>query len=190
MLLWIDELSHIEPRRLELAFRAVIRTHTFSNIPPLGEILAVIDQANDSGFSIEAEDAWRRALTFAARYFHPDLGIDRRAPQLPAEMDYAIRTAGGLRRLSGCSESELVWRKKEFLEAYALVRDARQNKHFLPQGKAKEILARLEAEARKVTAKNNAGNLRATGDLCTGLTDPEGRNRPTPKRCRPLRPGL
>ena len=89
--LWEDELADISPVLLEKTFRQVLRTSRF--FPTIAEVRAQIDQANANGLHLEIEEAWSRALDWVQRYFHPDLGVARGAPELPGAIQHAIRAA-------------------------------------------------------------------------------------------------
>jgi len=143
MLLWIDELQDIEPERLAHTFRAVMRSHTFNSIPQIGEIRAQIDEANAAGLQLEAESAWETYLGHVKRFFHPDIGWNRRAPCLSAIIEHCARVAGGPHWVECCPESELQWVRKRFIDAYKLVQETGQVEHLLSDGEGKNILRSL-----------------------------------------------
>lgn len=139
VLLWIDELSDIEPDRLIAAFRAVMRSHTFNSIPQIGDIRAKIDQAESNGLELRAVQAWEHALGVAES--------DGRGFQaLDAATQHAILAAGGLHWMESCPEQELQWAKKRFLEDFKLVHETRQTEHLLSDGEAKQIVRQLAAK--------------------------------------------
>jgi hypothetical protein len=139
--LWEDEFADIRPALLEKAFRQVLRTSRF--FPTIADVRAQIDQANASGARLEIEEAWARALDWVQRYFHPDLGVTRGAPELPAAIQHAVRAAGGMRWLEGCPASELQWAKKRFVEDLARVQETQQSQHLLTRPEARLILSNL-----------------------------------------------
>ena len=79
-------------------------------------------------------------------YFHPDLGWDRRAPQLDAITEYAGRSAGSFRWVVGCSGSDLQWCRKRFLDAYKLAQESGKVEHLVTRKEARNILRSLTAE--------------------------------------------
>ena len=139
--LWEDELADISPVLLEKTFRQVLRTSRF--FPTIAEVRAQIDQANANGLHLEIEEAWSRALDWVQRYFHPDLGVARGAPELPGAIQHAIRAAGGLQWIESCSASELQWAKKRFVEDFTRVHETRQSEHLLTRPEARRILSDL-----------------------------------------------
>jgi hypothetical protein len=147
--LWLDELSQIEPSRLEAAFRLVMRTHAINTIPQIGEILSQIDRAEQLGRDAEAEQKWAWALRYAERHFHPDLGRDRRGPELPPAIERAIAACGGLRWLWGCGEDQLQWTKKRFVASLAQSAELERSASLLPQGsEAQNILRRMAKQSK------------------------------------------
>lgn len=152
VLLWIDELSDIEPQRLELVFRAVMHAHSFNSIPQIGEIRALITKADAKGFELRAERAWEWALEVAQRCYFADLGGLRYAPPIPAEIEFAVKACGGWRRLHACAEDELVWCRKTFIERYTTIHETRQVEHLLTSDEAKKILSSLTTEAQSQRA--------------------------------------
>ena len=79
-------------------------------------------------------------------YFHPDLGWDRRAPQLDAITEYAGRSAGSFRWVVGCSGSDLQWCRKRFLDAYKLAQESGKVEHLVTRKEARKILRSLTTE--------------------------------------------
>jgi hypothetical protein len=139
--LWEDELADVSPALLEKAFRQVLTTSRF--FPTIADIRAQIDQANANGAKLEIEEAWARALDWVQRYFHPDLGVARGTPELPAAIQHALRAAGGMRWIETCPASELQWAKKRFVEDFTRVHETRQVEHLLTRPEARRILAGL-----------------------------------------------
>jgi hypothetical protein len=45
VILWVEEFSDVEAGILQIAFRAALRSHVFSNIPTVGEVWTQIDEA-------------------------------------------------------------------------------------------------------------------------------------------------
>jgi len=143
--IWAEQLRDITPDLLERALDRVAKTWTSGFLPTPGNIRAVIDQANAKGFELKAEEAWQFSLNYCLRHYHPDIGISRRAPELPAECDHAIRAAGGMNFIFNCSREELVWAKKRFIEDFTTIHETGQVEHLLTDFEARGILRRIDA---------------------------------------------
>ena len=141
--LWEDELADVSPALLEKVFRQVIRTSRF--FPTIADIRAQVDEVDEKGRELETEHAWQHALGWIGRYYHPDIGISRGAPELSAKITHAIRAAGGMHMLFCCSESDVVWRKRDFIADYSRTEELGRNEHLMSEGAAKRILATLQA---------------------------------------------
>lgn len=139
---WCLLLADVEPKLLHRALEDTARTCS-RFFPTPGEVRARIDGANERGFLLEAERAWEEALEWIRRWYHPDLGIDRRAPALAAVVEHSVRAAGGWRFLESCPESELQWCRRRFIEAYTNCHKLDASKHLLSDEQAKKILAQI-----------------------------------------------
>ena len=147
VLLWIDELSDIEPDRLEAAFRAVLRSHTFNSIPQVGEIRAQIKQADSNARDIEAALAWDKVLRFVDCSVWSGIVLttkERRAANLVRAFD----------RIEHCdTDEDLDWIRKEYLKSYARVCDLEENEYLLPEGEARKLLCKLGAASKEIDPK-------------------------------------
>lgn len=144
--LWVSALADLEPQILEAACRRAMQICKF--FPTPAEIRAAIERPEAMALQLEAENAWHRTLCWISRYYHPDLGIDRNAPELAPQMIHALRAAGGFRWIEECSDEKLVWVKKAFLADYQVISEIGRVEHLLSDGRAKEILAQLQSSAR------------------------------------------
>jgi hypothetical protein len=142
VLLWIDELSDIEPERLERAFRNVMRSHTFNSIPQVGEIRAQIDGAVESGTQQAAELEWQHVLDLRRRFWNPDMrgGFSRGMPTLSERVQQAARAAGVFGDFESV-EALHVWGKKRFVESFITYSELEQDEFLLPDGEIKNLLS-------------------------------------------------
>lgn len=143
--LWVSALSDMKPDALDAACRRGMQTCKF--FPTPAEIRAQIEHANTRGLDLEGSEAWERWFKHVKRFFHADLGWDRRTPPLDAITEHAGRAAGGARWVEGCPESELQWARKRFIDAYKLAHETGQVRNLLTRDEAKQILKTLTAEA-------------------------------------------
>lgn len=141
--IWTDQLGDIPPDLLQQACDRLAKTWNTNFLPTPGNVRAQIDQANANGLQLEAEQAWLRAFDWVRRYFHPDLGVTRGAPELPAVVRHAIDAAGAMRWIESCPEGELQWARKRFIEDHTRVHETQQSEHLLTRGESKRILASL-----------------------------------------------
>jgi hypothetical protein len=143
--IWEEQLRDITPELLERACDRIAKTWTSGFLPTPGNIRAAIDQANAKAFELKTEQAWQFALNFCMRCYHPDMGVSRRAPELPAAINHAIKAAGGMNFIYNCSGAELVWAKKRFIEDYTTIHETDQVEHLLTDGEARKLLRRIAA---------------------------------------------
>lgn len=141
--IWMEQLRDIAPDLLNQACDRLAKTWTSGFLPTPGNVRAQIDQANAKGFGLEAGEAWQFSLNYCMRHYHPDIGVSRRAPELPVACDHAIRAAGGMSFIFNCSREDLVWAKKRFVEDYTTIHETRQVEHLLSKGDARKIIDRL-----------------------------------------------
>lgn len=146
---YVEGLSDLTAQQLDSACGACLRACRF--MPTVADIRAQISQADAAGQQLEWDKTWERLLDWVRRYFDPNLGVDRRAPPLPAAVEHAAMAAGGCRWLESCPEPELQWAKKRFIQALANVDQAQASKQLLTRGEANRILGELTARA----AENN-----------------------------------
>jgi len=130
---------------LQCLFDRALRTCKF--FPTIAEILGQIESANSAGLELEAAEAWDNWLAHVQKFFHPDLGWDRRTRPLEAITEHDGRAAGGACWVEGCPESELQWARKRFIDSYLLAHRTGQVENLLTRGEAKKILKSLTAKA-------------------------------------------
>ena len=76
-------------------------------------------------------------------WYHPDINLSHRAPDLPAPVAHAARAAGGFNLIWGCPVTELQWAKKRFIEDYVRIHETRQVEHLLTDGEARSLLRQI-----------------------------------------------
>jgi hypothetical protein len=145
--IWAEQLGDIPADLLNRACDRLAKTWTSGFLPTPGNVQAQIENANSWGLELEAAEAWERWLALIQKFFHPDLGWDRRAPRVDAITEYAGRAAGGALWVESCPESELQWCRKRFLDAYKLAQETGKVQHLLTRDGAKSILGSLAAVA-------------------------------------------
>lgn len=149
--LWLDGFADVPCRALEAAFRKTLRTAKYWPVK-VADVRDHLDKAQSSASAVSAEQEWQDLLEWVRRFYHPDLGVSRKAPGLSPAVEFAARAAGGFHFLESCSESELQWAKKRFLESLVRAQESNEAAHLLSDGDAKRLLASLKAEAPKLTA--------------------------------------
>jgi hypothetical protein len=132
--IWDEQLRDIAPDKLELACNHVMKTWRYPNLPLPGDVRAQIDEAKKKAFALKAETEWQRVLE----------GSHWSTPRrFSAATEYSIRAAGGRHFIERCSESELVWRQKTFLETYETIQETGQVEHLLTSDEVNHILRGL-----------------------------------------------
>lgn len=112
--------------------------------PTPADVFALVEKADAGGAALVAEEKWHELLVWVRAYVSRDLRIGRRAPKLDPAVDHAARAAGGVYFLEDCSEDELKWAKKRFLEDYATIQETGAAANLLTRREAKQILANLK----------------------------------------------
>ena len=138
--IWDEQLRDIPPELLDRACDRLAKTWQSGFLPTPGNVRAQIATVDAKGLQVEAEEAWQRALRHAREYFGA-----RFVPDLDAASEHAVRAAGGLAFIEGCSESELVWAKKRFVEDFNRLRETGESMHLLTRGEARRILQQIAA---------------------------------------------
>jgi hypothetical protein len=146
--IWLEAFEDLSCDVLEAAFKRTLRESKYWPIK-IADVRSYIDQANSAGLELEAAKAWENYLAHVQKYFHPDIGWNRRTPELDAKTEHAASAAGGARYVEGCPESELQWARKRFIEDYTLVHETAQRQNILTRGEARKILEHLTAEPSK-----------------------------------------
>ena len=181
---WCELLADLDPEKVELALVQTAKTCHF--FPSPADVRSQIDKTDTKGLELEAEEAWNRAMDYALNCWHPDIGFTRNAPELPAKLEHAMRAAGGVNCLHNCPESELHWRKKEFIEDYIRLQELGQTQHLLTDSEAKQIIKQLSSESQKTERRqitvsaNESKSENLTNEEVRALTDQVVKRLPAP----------
>jgi hypothetical protein len=109
-------LSHLSADTLDAACGRAARTCKF--FPKPAEILEHVEKADTTLASLEAENAWQKALA-VSQDFGCDYSIASAREIDDPALNAALRAAGGARWLATCPLKELPHQKRIFLEVYA-----------------------------------------------------------------------
>lgn len=131
--LWLESFGAMKPEVLVPLLQRALRTYKF--MPTVAEILAPLESAAEGDY----ENEWQNVQEYVERYVYPDFVV-RNPPALPADIDHAVRAAGGLRYLESCSIDDLVWAKKRFCEDLARQRKTGDIVGFLPSSELRGLL--------------------------------------------------
>ncbi|MBZ5701005.1 MAG: hypothetical protein LAN84_04090 [Acidobacteriia bacterium] len=141
----MSALADLEPDVLDAACRRAMQTCKF--FPAPAEIRAQIETAQQGAF----EDEWQALLDYCCEWVHPDIRFSG-TPSLPAEIDHAARAAGGVHFLRECSQEELGWRKKAFIEDLSRSRKTGDLAGLLTGGELRKLLNRAAQPAKQLPA--------------------------------------
>ena len=136
--MWKDAFADIDSGRLEAAFIACLRSHTYKTMPTIGAVRQHLTEAEGRSTNLEAEQKWQVVLAYAQRT-SPDYAA--RPIKIKEQTRAAINAAGGLGWIRDCSADELQWAKKRFLESYRQWTALGKDKFLLPDGKIKNLVA-------------------------------------------------
>lgn len=117
--IWYEAFADLEPRVVATACREVERTFiptAACPFPTPAHVRGFIQNAKALVTEHTGETAWHETLAAIAKQYHPDIGW--RGPRLTERIDHAIRAANGVHYVSQCSEEDLIWAKKRFIECY------------------------------------------------------------------------
>ena len=142
--IWTEELQGYPAATLAPIFQNVLRTCKF--FPTPADVLEPLNKAATRGNEEAAEKAWQGTLDYCRRWISPDIPNPTGMPKLPEEMARAARAAGGLLYLESCPTSELVWRKKAFVEAFLRSRESAEHENLLTGGELSKLLRNLGKE--------------------------------------------
>jgi hypothetical protein len=136
--IWEEALGGMKAATLESLFKRALNTCKF--FPKISEILEPLQEIAQTDF----ENEWQALLDYCREWVHPDIHFSR-APSLPLEIDHAARAAGGVQFLRACSQEELVWRKKVFIEDLTRSRKTGDLAVLLTGGELRKLLRKAAA---------------------------------------------
>lgn len=142
--LWTEAFGDLSNERLEAAFRKTLAACKFWPIK-VADVRGHVEDLGKKEFSLKAEAAWQQLLDWVRVHYHPNLGIDRRAPQLDAATWHSAKAAGGIRLLYSCASEDLVWRKKEFIAYYTSVHETGKAEYLLTDAESRKLLAEIRS---------------------------------------------
>lgn len=115
--LWCEGLSDLSAPVAEAALQKTLRECAFWPVK-VADIRKHVERADTTLASLEAENAWQKALA-VAQDFGCDYSIASAKQIDDPALDAALRAAGGCRWVASCPQDQLPWAKKTFLEVYA-----------------------------------------------------------------------
>lgn len=136
--IWTDALSDLNPEQIDAAFRKLSRNFipTSANPFPVPANLRVyVDHAKQIALLSDANNLWESWRATVTRYWYPDIGW--KGPKIPERVDRALRAAGGINLIANCSESDLVWRKRDFITCYLRDEESPESYSMVPSNIAK-----------------------------------------------------
>jgi hypothetical protein len=117
--IWLEALRGYSEDVIEAAFAKVRETFSPTaacTFPTPAHVMIFVRGAEKENLDDDAETAWKSLLNKIEAHYHPDLGW--KGLRLTSRMDHAARAASGVHYISQCSESDLIWCKKRFIECY------------------------------------------------------------------------
>lgn len=180
---WAAALGDIPLDALDEAFRTLLRTWKPDfgrKFPAPADVLSLLDLAEDS----RAEDEWQALLEYCQKWVNRDTARDCPPPRLPDDIERAACAAGGVYYLEACSEENLKWAKRLFLEDLTRRRKVKDIAPLLPSSDVGKLLAKSAARFSLPTAQSAPPNPDSEEKLRALLKDPDPGFRATLKdRC-------
>ena len=146
--IWTSALSDVPYESLGPAFIRVEQTFiptAACPFPTPAHLRAFLDKAKEITSADRTETAWHCALEQISRFYHPDVGW--KGPVLSDHVGHALRAANGIHYVSQCSEEELIWAKKRFIECYERDDKLPESQRMLGYSDAKSFLAEASRKA-------------------------------------------
>lgn len=150
---WVRALSDLSCEEIIEGFRRMEKTFIPTAACPFpvpAHVRAEIDAARQNLEQVKAEQAWEETRAWMRKWYFSDCR-DKKYPPLREILFRSLSAAGGLAHVADCSNEDLIWAKKRFIEAYLSLEQLQADAHFLPGAEAKQILKSL---APKETVKN------------------------------------
>lgn len=143
--LWIDNLKGVDPKLIAAAFERIERTFSPTAACPFPvptHVWDILEAVRKNESKVSTEESWTKALDWVQRDYHPDIKFSD-SRKLDEKLIRALKAAGGAEHISGCSQEELQWSKKRFVEAYDSMSNLERDEFFLTDGEAKKVLGKL-----------------------------------------------
>lgn len=137
--MWKEDFADVEASRLQAAFVACLRSHTYKTMPRIGDVRQHLSKAEESAANVEGEQKWQRVLDYAMR-LSPDYP-DKNPPRISEQVRRAINAAGGLAHIRDCQSEDLPWARKRFIEAYLRYAELERDGNLLPEETLTNLLA-------------------------------------------------
>lgn len=137
--IWNEEFGKYPVFMLQTMFSGVLKRCKF--FPTPADVFDMKEKVEKATSTLTAEQKWQQVLEYCRKFIRPDLAPDPTAPRIGERTMTAIRAAGGLIRIEGCSEDDLVWAKKAFIETYAAWEILQKDQYLIPDGELKEAIA-------------------------------------------------
>jgi hypothetical protein len=141
--LYAAALSDLDLRTISAACEQYVKVGKFFPLP--ADIRALVATAEKSVGALVVEEVWERTMKWILRWYHADVGVNRHAPALEEKARRAAMAAGGFFYLTTCTEEELQWAKKRFVENYGHQETVEQSGALISSSEAKQILEKLRA---------------------------------------------
>jgi len=147
--LWFNAL-HTHPKTRNLSaeqfrvgfakIKATFKPTSACQFPTPAHFFETIEKPIACVEALVGEEAWEAALNWIRKWWHADLGVDRRAPPMDEKQRRAAMAAGGFYYLTDCTLEELQWAKKRFIENYGHQETIERDGDLIGGSEAKRIL--------------------------------------------------
>lgn len=115
---WLDLLQDYDSLQVSQAVKEVIRAYEYKTIPPFAVLQKELDKvcnalSLEAGLEALANDEWENLLQTISVY-----GRYREAPEFCPTTAFVLRQMGGYDRAMNWRQSELDWKRKEFMASW------------------------------------------------------------------------
>lgn len=162
--IWIENLANVPEETLLAAFQRVGHTFIPTSACPFPTPAHVREQIRTAESAVKdqiAAESWEMGMNWMGRWFHPDIGIDKKAPALDSKIMRSLNQAGGFSYLYNADRTQIMWARKTFIEAFQTLDKIEAEHPMLTGSEAKRALDRVRdgiADARpKLPAAPQSG---------------------------------